>query len=208
MDNNVGIYKTVDNASGGFLYKDRQSKFYAYVFPITIEKDIKPILDNLRKKHPTANHICYAWRIGIENQRYRANDDGEPNNSAGMPIYGQIKSFDLTNVLIAVARIFGGTKLGVGGLIAAYRTAAQLALESSTIIEKSVKVKYELCFSYPLLSKVMRIIKQNSIKIKKQDMSMTCTIIISVLLRNTVQIENKFKAIHGVSISKLEDQFY
>jgi len=205
MENYAGIYKTVAKASGSILHKDRQSKFYAYVFPIINEKDIKPIIDNLRKKHPTANHICYAWRMGVVNQRHRANDDGEPNNSAGMPIYGQIKSFGLTNVLIVVARIFGGTKLGVGGLITAYRTAAQIALESSTIIEKSVIVKYELCFSYPLFSKVMRIIKQNSIKINKQDMSMACTIVISVLLRNTVQIENKFKAIHGVSISKLED---
>ena len=205
MDNNIGIYKTVAKASDGILHKDRQSKFYAYVFPIVNERDIKPIIDNLSKKHPTANHICYAWRMGIENQSYRANDDGEPTNSAGMPIYGQIKSFGLTNVLITVARIFGGTKLGVGGLIAAYRSAAQLALESSTIIEKSVKVKFELCFGYPLLSKVMRIIKQNSIEIYKQDMSMACTIVISVLLRNTLQIENKFKGIHGVSISKLDD---
>lgn len=205
MENYVGIYKTVAKTTGRILYKDRQSKFYAYVFPIINEKDIKPIMDNLRKKHPTANHFCYAWRLGVENQRHRANDDGEPNNSAGMPIYGQIKSFDLTNILIVVARVFGGTKLGVGGLIAAYRTAAQLALESSTIIEKSVIVKYELYFNYPLLSKVMRIIKQNSIEINKQDMSMACTIVISVLLRNTDQIENKFKAIHGVAISKLED---
>ena len=97
MENYVGIYKTIAKASGGILHKDRQSKFYAYVFPIINEKDIKPIMDNLRKKHPTANHICYAWRMGVENQRHRANDDGEPNNSAGLPIYGHIKSFGLTS---------------------------------------------------------------------------------------------------------------
>ncbi|WP_297702653.1 YigZ family protein [uncultured Eudoraea sp.] len=205
MENKVGLYKTVSKASEGILYKDRKSKFYAYTFPITNENDIKPIIERIRKKHPTANHVCYAWRIGVEKQRYRANDDGEPNNSAGMPIYGQIKSFGLTNVLIAVARIFGGTKLGVGGLISAYRTAAQFALESSSIIEKAVKVNYNLCFSYPLLSRVMRVIKQNAIDIVKQDMSTDCTIEISVKLSNALQTEYIFKGIHGVSISKLDD---
>jgi uncharacterized YigZ family protein len=205
MENKVGIYKTVSKASDGILYKDRKSKFYSYTFPITNERDIKQIIENLRKKHPTANHVCYAWRIGVEKQRYRANDDGEPNNSAGMPIYGQIKSFGLTNVLIAVARIFGGAKLGVGGLISAYRTAAQLALESSSIIEKSVKVNYNLCFSYPLLTRVMRVIKQNPIDIIKQDMSLDCTIEISVKLIDVDQAENIFKSIHGVSIFKIDD---
>ena len=205
MENKIGLYKTVSKASEGILYKDRKSKFYAYTFPVTNEKNIKPIIEKIRKKHPTANHVCYAWRIGVEKQRHRANDDGEPTNSAGAPIYGQIKSFGLTNVVIAVARIFGGTKLGVGGLISAYRTAAQLALESSSIIEKSVKVNYKLCFSYPLLSKVMRVIKQNTIEIIKQDMSLDCTVEISVKLRDAAQTENIFKGIHGVSISKLDD---
>jgi len=205
MENKIGLYKTVSKASEVILYKDRKSKFYAYTFPITNEREIKPIIENLRKKHPTANHVCYAWRIGVEKQSYRANDDGEPNNSAGIPIYGQIKSFGLTNVLIAVARIFGGTKLGVGGLISAYRTGAQLALESSLIIEKSVKVNYDLNFSYPLLSRVMRVIKHNPIDIIKQEMSLDCTIEISVKLSDEVQIENIFKGIHGVSISKLDD---
>lgn len=205
MENKIGIYKTISKASDGILYKDRKSKFYAYTFPITNEREIKQIIENLRKKHPTANHVCYAWRMGIDKQRYRANDDGEPNNSAGIPIYGQIKSFELTNVLIAVARIFGGTKLGVGGLISAYRTAAQLALESSSIIEKSVKVNYELCFNYPLLSRVMRVIKQKPIEINKQDMSLDCIIEISVSLIDADQVENIFKRIHGVSILKLDD---
>ncbi|MGB5360714.1 MAG: YigZ family protein [Eudoraea sp.] len=205
MENKIDIYKTISKASDGILYKDRKSKFYAYTFPITNEREIKQIIDKLRKKHPTANHVCYAWKVGIEKQSYRANDDGEPNNSAGMPIYGQIKSFGLTNVLIAVARIFGGTKLGVGGLISAYRAAAQLALESSSIIEKSVKVNYELSFNYPLLSKVMRIIKQNPIEIIKQEMSLDCTIEISVKLIDADHVEKNFKGINGVSILKLDN---
>jgi uncharacterized YigZ family protein len=203
MENNVSLYKTVSKASGPILYKDRKSKFYAYTFAVTEEKDVKPIIESLRKKHATANHVCYAWRIGIEEQRYRANDDGEPNNSAGIPIYGQIKSFELTNVLIAVVRIFGGTKLGVGGLISAYRTAAQLALESSPIIEKSVKVNYQLSFGYPLLSKVMRVIKQNPVKIINQDMSMDCILVVSINISDASQVKNQFKSINGVSIVKL-----
>jgi uncharacterized YigZ family protein len=203
MENKIGLYKTVLKASGPILYKDRKSKFYAYTFPITKEKDVKPIIESLRKKHATANHVCYAWRIGVQKQTYRANDDGEPNNSAGIPIYGQIKSFELTNVLIAVVRIFGGTKLGVGGLISAYRTAAQLALESSPIIEKSVKVNYQLSFSYPRLSKVMRVIKQNPVKIINQDMSMDCILVISVNVNDASQMKTLFKSINGVSIVKL-----
>lgn len=131
-------YKTLHRPSEGILYKDRKSKFYAQVFPIRSEDDVKPIVEELRKKYHTANHVCYAWQLGTENPIYRANDDGEPNNSAGMPIYGQIQSFDVTNVLITVTRIFGGTKLGVGGLIQAYKTAAQMALENSKIVKKSL----------------------------------------------------------------------
>jgi uncharacterized YigZ family protein len=203
MENHVSQYKTVLKASGPILYKDRKSKFYAYTFPLAEEKEVKPIIESLRKKHATANHVCYAWRIGVNKQRYRANDDGEPNNSAGIPIYGQIKSFELTNILIAVVRIFGGSKLGLGGLISAYRTAAQLALESSPIIEKTVKVNYQLSFNYPRLSKVMRVIKQNPVKIINQDMSIDCILIVSVNINDATEVKNQLKSINGVSIVKL-----
>ena len=114
-------YKTIAAATEELLYKEKKSKFYSIAYPIQTEAEVKPLIEALKKKRHTANHVCYAWQLGLEEIRYRANDDGEPNNSAGMPIYGQILAYDLKNVLVAVTRIFGGTKLGVGGLISAYR---------------------------------------------------------------------------------------
>ena len=123
-------YKTIKKSSGPILFKDRKSKFYGYAYGVESTDEIKSILKDLRQKYPSANHICYAWRIGQHPTSYRANDDGEPKNSAGLPIYRQIKSTGLSNSLIIVVRSnFGGTKLGVGGLISAYRTTAKLAIE-------------------------------------------------------------------------------
>ena len=150
------IYKTIEEPSEETLFKDRNSKFFGYAFPIKSEDDIKASLEILKKKHHSARHFCYAWQLGTETIRFRANDDGEPSNSAGMPIYGQIQSFELTNILIVSVRYFGGTKLGVGGLINAYRSSARLALESSIIEEKTIDVFYQLNFQYDLMSKVMR----------------------------------------------------
>ena len=141
-------YKTILEPPEEILFKEKKSKFFAYSFPIISEEEVKPIIEELKKKHHTANHVCYAWQLGIENLNYRANDDGEPNNSAGMPIYGQIQSFEVTNILVAVVRIFGGTKLGVGGLISAYKTAAQLSLEKAIIIEKIIQEEFQLLFEY------------------------------------------------------------
>jgi uncharacterized YigZ family protein len=138
MDEASDTYKTIEKPSEEILFKEKKSKFYGYAFPIATEDEVKPILEALKKKHHTANHVCYAWQLGVKNQSYRANDDGEPNNSAGMPIYGQILSFEVTDVLVAVTRIFGGTKLGIGGLISAYKTGAQMALENAKIIEKTI----------------------------------------------------------------------
>lgn len=128
-------YKTIDLPTEEVLFKEKHSKFFGYVFPIRTEEEVKPILDAIKKQHHSARHWCYAWQLGVENQiQYRANDDGEPNNSAGMPIYGQIQSFEITNVLVIVVRYFGGIKLGVGGLISAYKNTAQMALEQADIV--------------------------------------------------------------------------
>ena len=158
-------YKTLVKPSEETLFKDRNSKFFGYAFPVHSEEDIKRCLEELRKKHHTARHHCYAWQLGTESIRFRANDDGEPNNSAGQPIYGQIQAFDVTNVLIVSVRYFGGTKLGVGGLINAYRSSAQLALDASEIIEKTIDVHYKLKFGYDLMNKVQRVIKERNITI-------------------------------------------
>ncbi len=193
-------YRTLARPSNKILFKEKKSKFFAYAFPIISEEEVKPIIESLRKKHHTANHVCYAWQLGVSTVSYRANDDGEPNNSAGMPIYGQIQSFKLTNVLVAVARIFGGTKLGVGGLISAYRKAAHMALEESKIIEKTLNTYIELRFGYAEMNKVMRIIKQNQLKMVSQHMEMDCIITVSIPKSQAQQISANFKTIKDIIV--------
>ncbi|RTE52548.1 YigZ family protein [Arenibacter aquaticus] len=197
-------YKTLAAPSEETLLKERKSKFYGYAFPIKDVKEVKPIIEELRKLHHTANHVCYAWQLGPSGEQYRANDDGEPNNSAGMPIYGQIQAFEVTNVLVAVARIFGGTKLGVGGLISAYRTAAQMALEASNIVEKTLKQGYRLSFDYSEMDKVMRTIKQHQLEITSQKMEMDCVLDISVRKKDAQVTEDVFSAMYPVKIKKLD----
>jgi len=162
-------YRTIDHASNEILFKEKNSKFFGYTFPISIEYDVKIHIEQLRKQHPNAGHFCYAYQIGIDSIQYRVNDDGEPSNSAGMPIYGQIQSFSVTNILIVVVRFFGGTKLGVGGLISAYKNTAQLALESCEIVEKTINISFKLSFDYQNMNKVMRVIKEKKLEIVNQE---------------------------------------
>ena len=159
------IYKTLETPSEETLFKEKASKFFGYAFPVLSEDDVKKQLEYLKKKHHTARHFCYAYQLRIEEIRFRANDDGEPNNSAGLPIYGQIQSFELTNILVVSVRYFGGTKLGVGGLISAYKTSAKITLEASVILEKTINIYFQLTFNYDLMNSVMRIIKENNIEI-------------------------------------------
>ena len=163
-------YNTIAFPSEETLFKEKNSKFFGYAFPIESEDEVKPITDRLRKQHPNACHYCYAYQLGADSITYRANDDGEPSNTAGMPIYGQIQSFGVTNVLLVVVRIFGGVKLGVGGLISAYRLSAQLTLETCTIIEKTIDVHYTISFDYKNMNKVMRVIKEKKLEIVVQEM--------------------------------------
>ncbi len=195
-------YKTIEKEVNAILFKERKSKFYGYAYPITHETEVKPLLEALKKVHPTANHFCYAWQLGIENPSYRSNDDGEPNNSAGMPIYGQIQSFEVTDILIAVVRIFGGTKLGVGGLISAYKTTAQLTLEASKIIEKIIQEELTLTFEYAELDTVMRFIKKNQLELVSQELHMHCEITIAVRKKELKRIRRELSALHKITISK------
>jgi uncharacterized YigZ family protein len=165
-------YTTIAKATDEILFKEKSSKFYGYAFPIESEEEVKPIIEQLRKQHPHAVHYCYAYQIGTEKISYRANDDGEPNNSAGAPIYGQIQSFGLTNVILVVVRIFGGIKLGVSGLITAYKTAAQLVLEEAEIIEKTIDTPFLISFDYKNMNKVMRVIKEKKLDIVTQTMEL------------------------------------
>lgn len=169
-------YKTIAASVSEILFKEKNSKFIGYAFPIHHEEEVKTYIETLKKKHFSARHWCYAYQIGTEQLKFRANDDGEPNNSAGMPIYGQIQSFEVTNTLVVVVRYFGGVKLGVGGLISAYKTCAQLTLAAAEIVEKTIDQHFILTFDYKNMNKVMRIIKEKNLTIVNQKMELNCQI--------------------------------
>ena len=197
-------YKTIALATEPILYKEKNSKFFAYAFPILSENEIKPLIEPLRKKHFGAGHFCYAFQIGTEKIIYRTNDDGEPNNTAGMPIYGKIQSFGLTNVLIVVVRFFGGTKLGVGGLITAYKNAAQMVLESSSIIEKTIDIHFLISFDYKNMNKVMRLIKEKNLTIVAQKMENNCEIEVFSRKKNADAIFEIFNTSFEITIKIIE----
>ena len=196
-------YKTIASPSSAILFKEKNSKFFGYAFPIQSESEVKPILESLRKEYPNAAHYCYAYQSGTEILTHRANDDGEPNNTAGIPIYGQIQSFNLTNILIVVVRFFGGIKLGVGGLITAYKTAAQLSLESCEIIEKTIDIHYLVSFDYKHINKVMRVIKEKNIAIVSQKMEMSCEIEIVTRKKNAETIYDIFNSMFGIEVKSV-----
>lgn len=193
-------YKTITKPSTETLFKERGSKFYGYAFPVETEEDVKLCLEELKKQHHTARHFCYAWQLGKHYEQYRANDDGEPNNSAGMPIYGQLQAFDVTNVLVVSVRYFGGTKLGVGGLIQAYKLSAQLALEASIVVKRTIDVIFVLQFEYPEMNTVMRIIKDENLTIASQKMELDCEISLSVRKKDAARIFKIFENTYKVKI--------
>ena len=201
MENDA--YKTITKPSEEVLFKDKNSKFFGYAFPVKTEEDIKQHLEDLKKQHHQARHWCYAYQIGTETIAYRANDDGEPNNSAGMPIYGQIQSFEVTNILIVVVRYFGGVKLGVGGLINAYKTGAQLALEASKIVTRTINKTFLITFDYKNMNKVMRVIKEKNLKVINQKLELDCQITISVRKKDAPTIFEIFQNIYEVNIKSL-----
>lgn len=197
-------FKTIANFSGEHLYKIKNSKFFSHAYPVTSVEEIKEYLIQIKKEHYQARHWCYAWRIGTDPIQYRANDDGEPSNTAGQPILGQLQSFEVTNTLVIVVRYFGGVKLGVGGLISAYRNSALLCLENSNIITKLITDTIELHFEYPLMNEVMRKIKQYNLNIKNQTFETNCIIEIETKKSKTLEIKEIFKNIYGVSV--VEDE--
>ncbi len=168
-------YKTLENLSEG-LYKEKGSKFIAYAVACYNENEAKEFLTNWKKENHQARHLCYAYRFGVNQYTTRVNDDGEPSNTGGTPILGQIQSFELTNILIGVVRYFGGTKLGVGGLITAYKTAAKEAIEKGNIILKELETRLELNFPYEKLPQIMSIIKTQNLRIKSQEFDLQCKI--------------------------------
>lgn len=197
-------YKTIEKPSPETLFKEKGSKFFGYAFPVFSEDNVKECLEILKKKHHSARHFCYAYQIGIETIQYRANDDGEPNNSAGLPIYGQIQSFEVTNILIVSVRYFGGTKLGVGGLISAYKLSAKMALEAANILEKTINTSFKLKFNYDVMNAVQRIIKEKNIEIVTQKLEMDCEYVISVRKNDANMIFTLFNNLYKVTVKKLD----
>ena len=202
MENSTDSYLSVAGESRG-VYREKASKFIAIALPVASEEEVKSSLDRIRKEYHDANHHCYAYRLGPEGTLYRANDDGEPSGSAGKPIYGQILSMGLSDVLVAVVRYFGGTKLGVPGLIHAYKVSTREALEQSTIVEKTVRVSFRIIFDYPVMNEVMRILKEEGVRITGQSSTDRCGIDFDVRKSNIQIIENRFSRLRGVIYSRL-----
>ena len=193
------IYQTIEQESQGY-FKDKGSKFYAFAFPVKSENEVKEILFRLRKEHYSARHHCYAWRLGTEEITFRANDDGEPSSTAGKPILGQLQSFNVTNILIVVVRFFGGTLLGVSGLINAYRNAAADALGNAEIKQKIIEREVVLGFTYNELADVMNIIKQENLTVIQTRFEEKCNLIFSVRKSEYEKVMKIFKNIYGVNL--------
>jgi len=185
-------YKTVSGIAKG-IYKDKGSKFIGLVYPAGSEDEVKEILEGLKKEYHDANHHCYAYRLGTEASVSRMNDDGEPSGSAGKPIYGQILSKELMNVLVVVIRYFGGTKLGIPGLVKAYKTTAKEALDSASVITRTINEKFELTFDYSIMNEVMQILKEEKVEYISRDFENTCRISFSVRRKRVGPLKGKLK---------------
>lgn len=196
-------YKTMIEPAEG-LYKEKGSKFLAFAWPVTTEEEVKDRLEELKKRFHDARHYCYAWVIGPENPAWRANDDGEPGNSAGVPILNQIRSFELVNVLVVVVRYFGGTKLGVGGLVQAYKTAARLALEQSKIVEKFLTVRIDITYAYEHTSEVMRFLHEFDLSPQRQYFGASCSMELQVRKSQAAAVKSRLLEMRQINSSEGE----
>ncbi len=195
-------YNTIDKP-GMAEYKDRNSKFIAYALPIKTVDEFKTQLAQIKKEHPKAGHHCFAYRLGLDGNTFRVSDDGEPSGSAGKPILGQIDSKQVTNVLIVVVRYFGGTLLGVPGLINAYKTAASFALQVTPSVQKPVMENYHLQFDYTQMNTLMTIIKQFDCTILKQDIQLFCTMDIAISKNRLQEVLFRLKDIREIEVKKI-----
>ncbi len=195
----ITSFHTISGSSAG-EYREKGSKFIALAFPVTSEDDVKARLVEVKKKYFDARHHCYAYVLGADKSKSRAYDDGEPNHSAGDPILGQIRSRNLTNVLVVVVRYFGGTKLGVGGLVTAYKTAAEEALNKIEIIEKQVEAKFSLHYDYKFTPEIMRLVKDFELRIENQEFTDHCSMNASILLKQKENFLSKIALMNAVGI--------
>ena len=192
-------YKTIAGTSEG-IFRDKGSKFIAYAYPFTREEELKEILQHLKKEHPKARHHCYAWRLSPDRSVYRVNDDGEPSGTAGRPILNTLLSKDVTNILVVVVRYFGGTLLGVPGLINAYKQATEEAILANHIIEKTINDVYALSFEYSQLNDVMKVIKEENLSPENQIFDLNCSMEISIRKLELNKILGKLENIEGLKL--------
>ncbi len=196
------LYKTIASPSEG-IYKEKGSKFLAYAYPVYNEDEIKEHVNHLKSEYYDARHHCFAWHLGMDGMKYRENDDGEPSGTAGKPIHGQILSHELTNILVVVVRYFGGTKLGVPGLIRAYKEATIDAIQNAEIIEKTVNDFYTVKFDYLAMNDVMRIVKEENIQLTKQQFDLSCLVEFSIRQSEVEKVINRFEKVESVNIDFL-----
>ena len=195
-------YNTIEKSSAA-EFKDKGSRFIAFAFPISDANDFKEKLQNIKKQHPKATHHCFAYRLGPERNIYRVSDDGEPSGTAGKPILGQIDSNQLTNVLIIVVRYFGGTLLGVGGLINAYKTSAALALQLAQPVQKPVLLRYRLELNYTLINDVMIIARQFDCVISQREIGLYCSIVLDVPKSKEEKVLLKLDSLNSLEFTKI-----
>lgn len=193
-------YRTLNGASNG-EFRDRGSKFLAYAWPVQDVSEIKAHLQGLKKEYPKAVHYCYAWRLGTDGTQFRANDDGEPSGSAGRPILGQIDSMQITNALVVVVRYFGGTLLGVPGLINAYKTASAAALSQSQLVEKWIEELVEINFDYPVMGEVLYHLRQAEATVYEQDLQLFCRVKAGIPVKFLKACLQKLSELRSLSIS-------
>ncbi|MEO7212201.1 YigZ family protein [Mucilaginibacter sp.] len=192
-------YKTITQPAEG-IFRDRGSKFLGYAYPISSDADIKPIIAKLKAEHPKANHHCWAIRLGIDRSVFRVNDDGEPSGTAGRPILNILLSKNITNVLVVVVRYFGGTLLGVPGLINAYKLTTEAALEQAEVIEKTVNDIYTITFEYPQMNDVMRIIKEEQLQVLEQTSELNCSIRFCIRKTQVEQVMSKLNKVEKAKV--------
>ncbi len=196
-------YSTIEDTAQG-QFRDRGSRFIGIAIPVLTEQRVKEQLELLRKQYFDATHHCYAYVLGADKSGWRVNDDGEPSGTAGRPIYGQILSADLTNILIVVIRYYGGTKLGVPGLINAYKTAAREAISSAKISHRIVKEVYRLDYEYTHMNEVMKIIKEEGAEVFSSDFGMKCVIEFAVRRMESPRVCTRFERLSGLTINYLK----
>lgn len=202
MSETSDLYKTIEDKAEG-IFRDKGSKFIAYAFPFAEEENLKDVIAEVKSMHPKARHHCWAYRLGIDRDIYRINDDGEPGGTAGRPILNCLLSADVTDLIVVVVRYFGGTLLGVPGLINAYKQATLECLENATIVEKTVNHIYQIRFDYLSMNDIMKMIKENEWRIIHQDFDLDCTIKIELRQNDVTQLENRINDLENINLKKI-----